>query len=687
MARLSVLASLLLLILAIAFGAPAHADLFSREEIADRIEPPFILGDELQEGVYELRGLDQVLSGYAIQTEAVAPLPGFSGAPVNILLVLDREGVILDSELLDHNEPIFVSGLGEAPFQEFVAQYRGLSIADRFIIDSSRGGSKDQSGTQFLDGVAKATASVRIANESLLAAGLAIAREKMQGLASEPSAYPNMDYEEDLDWADLVEQGIAHRLIVTNAEVDAAFADTIWADDDDEPDADRDAPYLDLWLVDLGPPSVAKAVLDARGMEDLEEFRSISAHEELILLIDAGRHGLVREDFIRNTTPELLQATQDGLPVALRDSDLFASLRPDVPEGTEMIIRIDRRLGFDPIRPWTLEIITERFHGSFQPKPGQVRFGMETAAPERFFTRPVVEKPLPPWQAAINDRMVDLIAMALFLAMLIVLVSRQSWFASRKHYKAYRYGILAITIGFVGWHAQAQLSLVTVTGIMRALMENQSLAFLLYDPVSLLIWGVVLASFLVWGRGFFCGWLCPFGAMQEMLHGLGRLLRLPEWEPSPAVDRILLQLKFLLLAVTIGAAFFAPSVSVTVDEIEPFKTAVTTHFVREWYYVLYAAFWLIGGMVLFKSFCRYICPLGALMVLGGLLRRREWIPRREECGSPCQLCKVRCKYNAIEKSGAIRYDNCFQCLDCVTIHDDAKTCVPLILAARKRERS
>ena len=72
------------------------------------------------------------------------------------------------------------------------------------------------------------------------------------------------------------------------------------------------------------------------------------------------------------------------------------------------------------------------------------------------------------------------------------------------------------------------------------------------------------------------------------------------------------------------------------------------------------------------------------MAIGGLLRGRDWIARRTECGSPCQLCKVKCQYGAIKQTGEIRYDECFQCLDCVTIHDDRAQCVPLILAAKGR---
>jgi hypothetical protein len=47
---------------------------------------------------------------------------------------------------------------------------------------------------------------------------------------------------------------------------------------------------------------------------------------------------------------------------------------------------------------------------------------------------------------------------------------------------------------------------------------------------------------------------------------------------------------------------------------------------------------------------------------------------------------VKCRYQAIAKSGAVQYDECFQCLDCVTIHDDPKQCVPLIVAAKKARK-
>lgn len=147
-------------------------------------------------------------------------------------------------------------------------------------------------------------------------------------------------------------------------------------------------------------------------------------------------------------------------------------------------------------------------------------------------------------------------------------------------------------------------------------------------------------------------------------------------------DRWLKKIKYLILALLATMTLFAPAALDTWIEIEPFKTEVTTFFVREWYFVTYALLWLLLGMFVFRGFCRYVCPLGAFMAIGGLLRLRDWIPRRQECGTRCQLCAMRCQYNAIETSGRIAYDECFQCLDCVTIYADANTCPPLLLVQK-----
>lgn len=680
-----VIVALLLLILS---GLTAMAEPLPREKLATFVRAPFSLGEALNDdGVYSLLNSGGIEAGYVFETKPLAPLPGFSGAPINMLVVLDLEGRFLDVQLIEHNEPIFVSGLGQAPFHKYFEQYGGLSISDSIVVGTPYGDAASGSQLVYLDGVTKATASVRIAHESVMGAALAVAREKMQGLATAPPAYPDPDYDEALTWDALVDQGIATHKTLSNAEVDALFAGTLWEDDDPEAQDYPAEPFLDLWIVDLGPKSIARAALSEDSFDELQRFMEISDNDEPILLIETARHGLVSDEFVRNTAPDWISAEQDGLPVALRDADLLVELADGMPDGTAMILRTDRRLGFDPSREWVLKVLAVREHGMFQPEIGSVTMDVTHVTPERFFQRPVQIKPAPPWLEALRNRQSDMIALGILLTVLLgILALRMNALAAQPTFTPLRLTILAVVVGFVGWWGQGQLSIVTVLGTLRTALDGGSYAFLLYDPFSLLIWAVSIAGLIAWGRGLFCGWLCPFGALQELAHHIGKALRVPQIEPSRAWDQRLKWLKYIVLGGLIVTVFVAPDQVDKAAEVEPFKTAITTFFIREWYYVAYAVFWLLLGMVLFKGFCRYVCPLGAFLAIGGLLRGRDWIDRRAECGSPCQLCRVKCKYGAIKKTGQIQYDECFQCLDCVAIHDDEQRCVPLIVAARRQAR-
>lgn len=682
--------ALVVSILAVFLGlCAAAAAPFARDAIAEMVPPPYALGEPVNDvGVWTLLNSGGAEAGYVFETEPMAPLPGFSGAPINMLVMLDGEGRFISVRLISHNEPIFVSGLGQAPFHKFFEQYAGLSINMPLVVGTPYGEGGAGSDLVYLDGVTKATASVRIAHESLLAATLQVAREKMQGLSVGPPARPDPAYDEPLTWDDLVAQGLAAHLQVTNAEADAAFAGTVWADDDPDAAADPEGLYLDLWVIDIGPPAIARAVLDGESLATLNRFLSVSPDDEPLLVIDTARHGLVSPEFTRNTAPDRLSAEQDGLPVALRDADLLFATLPGVPEGAQMILRTDRRLGFDPTRDWVLKAQAVRAHGMFRPEIGTRDLALTHRTDARFFVPPAARTRMAAWQEAFWNRKADLAVLAVVLAaMLLALWPGMTRLARLPGLTAVRLTVLGFVTVFIGWWGQGQLSIVTPLAVIRTMVDGGSFAYLLYDPFSLMIWAVTIIGFVLIGRGLFCGWLCPFGALQEFAHHLGRLLRLPRLEPSALWDNRLKWLKYGLLAGMIATVFLAPDRVDKVAEVEPFKTAITTFFVREWYYVAYAGGWLVLGMFTFKGFCRYVCPLGALMAIGGWLRGRDWIARRLECGSPCQLCRVKCAYGAIKASGKVDYSECFQCLDCVTIHEDKAQCVPLVLAARGRRLS
>ncbi|STR25376.1 Uncharacterised protein [Janthinobacterium lividum] len=71
------------------------------------------------------------LVGYVFESLDLAPIPGFSGVPVNLLIAIDPKGSFLDVAVLSQHEPVFLDGLGEAPLFQFVKQYQGLSLKQK----------------------------------------------------------------------------------------------------------------------------------------------------------------------------------------------------------------------------------------------------------------------------------------------------------------------------------------------------------------------------------------------------------------------------------------------------------------------------------------------------------------------------------------------------------------------------
>ncbi len=229
--------------------------------------------------------------------------------------------------------------------------------------------------------------------------------------------------------------------------------------------------------------------------------------------------------------------------------------------------------------------------------------------------------------------------------------------------------------------------MVTVLGFFKTIANSQSLEFLLYDPISLIIWIFVFISLFLWGRGTFCGWLCPYGVLQEFTNKLGKFFNFPQIKVPTKINDKLIYLKYVILALLIFIALFAPSLSDKLIEVEPFKTSITLQFDRKWPYVIYALSWLGLSMFIFKGFCRFICPLGAFLSILGKVRFLNWLPRRKECGSPCHQCSKSCEYEAIDrKDGHIKYDECFQCLVCVDIHHDDNKCAILKVAKVKVDK-
>lgn len=612
---------------------------------------------------------------------------------MNFLISIDRKGNFMGVEVLQQREPVFtfrdLGGLGDTPLREFIAQYAGKSLNQPFVIalDAARnhtGLAGKSVGHATLDGIAKATTSVRIVNQTVLTAALAVARAKLgfsERRESGPPAQPIPAVLEKPGVAALLEQGMIGRLRLSNAEIERRFVGTEGAQADPEGLAAPDETFVDLYVAYLNAPTIGRAILGDAQYEAVMARNFDNRH--LWWLGSAGRFRITGEDFTPGTQSPYVALSQDGGFVDFRDQGYeLVAVAGMPPLNQSRIFGVSLDAGVDPARTLEFVLTVTRAKGMVLPTLTHQKVQLAYRPPGRLFVYPPT--PLPEWLLAWKGRWVDIVVIVLSLLLLSVVLARPRWISIQpRRLKWFRIGFLAYTLLFLGWHAQGQLSIVQVTGAVKSLVAGLGLSSYLYDPVSLVLIGFTLISFVVWGRGTFCGWLCPFGALQEFVGHLARWLRLPRLVLPPTLLRWLKYGPQVVLATLVAGAVLVPTVGENLNEVEPFKTSITVGFDRGWPFVAYAVALLLAGALYYKFFCRFICPLGATMALGGKLRRLDWLTRRSECGTPCQRCKSACRYDAIEPSGEIRYDQCFQCLDCVGIYHDPQRCVPIVLFDKK----
>ncbi|MCB1725133.1 MAG: 4Fe-4S binding protein [Gammaproteobacteria bacterium] len=301
-------------------------------------------------------------------------------------------------------------------------------------------------------------------------------------------------------------------------------------------------------------------------------------------------------------------------------------------------------------------------------------------------TQRTFEPPLPLWMTSWQERIGRIAVLVVGLVLLLCILLFQDWLARHPTFLLrVRTLYLLFTLFFVGAYGYAQLSIVNVFTFIGSLLGGFRWESFLLDPMMFLLWGFVTVTILLWGRGVYCGWLCPFGALQELLYRAGQRLGIRGRELPTVVHERLLALKYVVLIGLFGLFLQSLVLAERYAEVEPFKTVFALHFAREWPFVVYALVLLVLGLFIRKAFCRYLCPLGAALTFPSRFRIFDWLRRRKECGRPCQTCARECEVQAIRPTGEIVDTECHYCLDCQVTYWNDQRCPPLVERRKKAE--
>ena len=667
--------------------ALAQAGVMTNASMLTYFPSPLIVGEK-ESGlpvwpIFKQDATTTPLIGYVFESIDLAPIPGFSGTPFNLLIALDTKGEFMSVRVLSQHEPVFLDGLGEGPMLSFVEQYKGLSLKQNIKIGSER--NNVGNANVFIHGVTKATASVRILNQSLLSASLKVARAKLgyaKGRDPDLIARIKPDIYSAMDWNGLMRAGLINKKTFTNRQLEEVFAGTVVAGLDPLVSQAPDATFVEMHVAHLEVPSVGRNLLTPKAWDYLQG--RLDPGDSALLVMTTGRYSMLGEDFVRGAIPNRITLRQGSLPLEIRDLDMDTVLNLPAPlkSAEWKVFRVIGPSGLDPALALEFDLRVTRSKGMIYPERVGKDLTLVSQLPSEYFEAAHSDNKT--WHSIWSDRAWELALLVAGFVVLIWALRNPPWLMRNpRNLRRFRTGYLLFTLCFIGWYAQGQLSIVNLTAFIQALVAGNSLVFFLYDPMTVALWVFAFATFFIWGRGTFCGWLCPFGALQELVSQISKLLRLPQIRLSLRTDAHLKRIKYGVLAIVLSSAVVSVAWTDRLVEVEPFKTSITLLFDRHWPYVMWAAGMLLLNAVLYKGFCRYLCPLGAGVAILGRFRRFDWLARRSECGKPCQRCQHDCAYQSIKKTGQIDYSECFQCLDCVVIEQSDTLCVPRILEKRR----
>jgi NosR/NirI family transcriptional regulator, nitrous oxide reductase regulator len=677
---------------------------------ANRFGPP--QGDPAIVGAYK----DDQFLGFVYLNSDFANATGYSGKPIQVLVGIDPKGVLTGLKLVEHKEPIVLVGIPEKRILEAVNKLIGADM-DRVV----RGGAPAPQ----VDIVSGATVTVLVMGDSIVRSATKLIKSGRLGTqgnaiasAAPPQATKMIDPGniEIRDWQSLIGDGSVRRLILTVSDVNNAFEKSGNAGATAHPEeGDPNDTFIDLYVADVAVPTIGRSLLGNDGYDRLAG--KLKPGQQALVVAGLGRYSFKGAAYVRGGIFDRIELIQDTNSIRFRDRDhtrlgkLEAEDAPDFPEIALFTVPPD--FTFDPTEPWVLQLLVQRVVATREK--AWLTFDLSYTLPDTYMKRePAVRQPSAPPPAASSAAQVpakrdgaayfatedeplwmkiwrgDVVKIGTTIVALggltLIFFFQNALVRRPEVYTWVRRGYLLFILVWLGWYANAQLSVVNVLTFANSLLTGFSWEYFLSAPLIFLLWASIATGLLFWGRGPFCGWLCPFGALQELLNNIAQAVKIPQYRLPWGLHERMWPIKYIIFLSLFGMSLYSTAFAEQLAEVEPFKTAIVLKFAREWPFVIYALTMLSAGLFVERFFCRYMCPLGAALAIPGRIRMFEWLRRWPECGTPCQRCAKECPVQAIHPEGHINVNECIYCMHCQELYFDDHRCPHMIQVRLKREK-
>ena len=601
------------------------------------------------------------VAGYLGSTWEIAGSVGYSGRPLDVLVAVTPEGRIGGALLVRHDEPVLTLGISDADIAAYVSGFAGHDL-------TATGAAAAREDLP--DVISRATVSTGVIRDGILrtARTLAIAR----GVIAGSGGVDRLSYA-PATWGDLLAMGA---LAETQVTMDAASKALAGAKVPVPPGL---GDFLHLWAGVIDTPTVGRNLL---GQQDFTKaIGNLGAGGSALIVMSTGAQSHRGTNWKKTGVFDRVTVVQ-GETRWQPTEDRYQMQKRLVAEGAPKMKEISLFAlppEIDPTQPFSVEVLAARATDA-----GEVAMtvALPYALPEAFRLAPPPE-PEPLWVSAWQGKRAEIAVVALMLTLLTLILFAQEWITRRPRlWRTGRLTFLAATFLILGMGLNGQLSVVQVVAFVHSLLTGFRWETFLIEPVIFILWGFTALGMLFWGRGVYCGWLCPFGALQELTNAAAQRLGVKQIAVPPALHERLWVIKYSAFVGILALSFYSMHDALIAAEVEPFKTAISLRFLRAWPFVLFALSLLFAGLFIERFFCRYLCPLGAGLAIPAKLKIFDWLKRRPQCGRECRMCETKCTVGAIDAIGRINPNECVLCLRCQVIMNDGAQCPVLKRRAR-----
>lgn len=599
------------------------------------------------------------IRGQIGSTWEIAGSVGYSGRPLDVLVAVTPQARIAGALLVRHNEPVLTLGISDADIAAYVTGFKGFDLAAP---------TPDTSALPPV--ISRATVSTGVIRDGILrtARTLAIGR----GLIAAGGGVDRLNFA-SANWEQLLAMGALAERRVSMTEAAAALAGA------KVPVEPGDGDFLHLWVGVVDPPTVGQNLL---GQQDFTRaVGNLGAGGSALIVMSQGVQSHRGTDWKKTGIFDRVTVVQGDTrwqPTEDRYQMLKKLALADAPKMKEIsLFALPPEI--DPTKPLTVEIRATR---PTEADEVAMTVALPFTLPETFRLVPPPE-PEPLWEQAWEAKQPQIAIVGLMLTVLTLILFAQEWITRRPRlWRVGRLSFLASTFLVLGMGLNGQLSVVQVVAFVHSLLTGFRWETFLIEPVIFILWGFTALGMLFWGRGVYCGWLCPFGALQELANAAAQRFGVKQIAVPQALHERLWVIKYTLFMGILALSFYSMRDALILAEAEPFKTAISLRFVRAWPFLLFVAVLLGAGLFIERFYCRYLCPLGAGLAIPAKLKIFDWLKRRPQCGRECRMCETKCTVGAIDAIGRINANECVLCLRCQVIMNDGTQCPVLKRRAR-----